>query len=241
MAHNTFHHHMKMFEQIVSEEDVTRFKRILERERNRKTRSQIPNTKDSDRSKKHQKLTKNNTRKRSLSKLKSQRKSSRKGQIISSLSDELPLAKRRKVFCREITTDESSSDIVLLRRKRKKLFGSSSSSNDLDQLLSQQTTLTPPSAVNLIPSESFEAIEGHTQKVWCRGVCNICPDNWSEDEESRRWIQCFKCGGWWHQEHANLKSVDQRFLNSLRWCCESIGIEITCPGAPSESPFSLGL
>ena len=230
-----------MFEQIVSEEDVTRFKRILERERNRKTRSQIPDTKDSDRSKKNQKLTKNNTRKRSLSKLKSQRKSSRKGQIISPLSDERPLAKRRKVFCREITTDESSSDIVLLRRKRKKLFGSSSSSNDLDQLLSQQTTLTPPSAVNLIPSESFEAIEGHTQKVWCRGVCNICPDNWSEDEESRRWIQCFKCGGWWHQEHANLKSVDQRFLNSLRWCCESIGIEITCPGAPSESPFSLGL
>ena len=230
-----------MFKQIVSEEDVTRFKRILERERNRKTRSQIPDTKDSDRSKKNQKLTKNNTQKRSLSKLKSQRKSSRKGQIISSLSDERPLAKRRKVFCREITTDESSSDIVLLRRKIKKLFGSSSSSNDLDQLLSQQTTLTPPSAVNLIPSESFEAIKGHTQKVRCRGVFNICPDNWSEDEESRRWIQCFKCGGWWHQEHANLKSVDQRFLNSLRRCCESIGIEITCPGAPSESPFSIGL
>ena len=128
--------------------------------------------------------------------------------------------------------------------KSEKLALSSSSSNDFDERSSPKTTLASRPAVNLVHNVSvkvrnnLKTNEEHTPEVWCRGVCNICPDNWSEEEETRQWIQCCNCGGWWHLEHANLRNLNESYLKMLRWRCRSIGI--SCPGAPFESTFSLG-
>ena len=84
--------------------------------------------------------------------------------------------------------------------------------------------------------EDSEQSSMEGSEIWCRGICNIDPNNCS-DEEERNWIQCYKCGGWWHQEHANLECMSDNYIKLLKWCCESIGID--CPGNMdfSQSPL----
>ena len=145
-----------------------------------------------------------NSRKRKISKLKTHKSLPNRRLIFSSFSkqsrtpvtrqDNLPI-----LSIPELSSDsDSSQEIIIHRRKKRRLLELNSTTSESDE----QNSLKPA----MVESSTDDTDSAGGKEIWCRGICNILPD-YCTDEHERKWIQCYKCRGWWHQEHANLRSL----------------------------------
>ena len=173
------------------------------------------------------------TRKRTISKLKRHKSVLNRRLIFSSSSktsrtpanqqNNSPIASVPEI----LSDSESSLDFAVNRR----LLVLSSTSSESDEQKSLGSTKAESSTENFTDIESDEGTE-----IWCRGICNILPID-CNDEDERSWIQCYKCGGWWHQEHANLRCMNDNYIKKLKWCCVTIGIPCPCDTDITQSPL----
>ena len=153
-----------------------------------------------------------------------------------------PITNTRKIIDSEKTrcdSEDSSGSIILRPRKRKRyLIISDSSSTDVSD--GEKKSLI----VHNAPSEKqdFAVVSQDDNKdydkseILCRGVCDIDSYLWDSDNDGRKWIQCEKCMGWWHQIHAKLDCMEDEYIQELSWCCEMAGF--LCEQLPSNYFFS---
>ena len=142
----------------------------------------------------------------------------------------VPITNTRKIIIsggKRSVSEESSGSITFRPRKRKRFLILDSSSTDI----SDEEKKSP--IIYNTPSEKQDAaaLSQHNHEdlvkseILCRGVCDIDSDLWHSSNDDRKWIQCEKCLGWWHQIHAKLSCMEDQYIQELSWCCSMAGFQ----------------